>query len=231
MTVAGQNVVIRELQTFQELSSVQAVEKEVWSMAGDDAMPLTLAIACKAAGNLFLGAFDGVKMVGFAFGFFGREHERVILHSHMVGVLAPYQHLNLGYRLKLAQREWALARQVGEITWTYDPLQSRNAHFNFAKLGIVSDTYKVDFYGPETSSILHRNGTDRLWGRWVLNARRVRDHASDSKLAALKECLDKAEFKELTDGRGADVIYDPVGGEVLETGRPVSEFLKSLRGA
>ena len=64
------------------------------------------------------------------------------------------------------------------MTWTYDPLQSRNAHFNFSKLGVVSETYKVDFYGPETSSMLHRNGTDRLWVRWALTSSRVRDRLS-----------------------------------------------------
>jgi len=81
----------------------------------------------------------------------------------MLAVLDAYRHLDLGSRLKQAQRERALALGVQEITWTYDPLQSRNAHFNFSKLGVVSDTYKVDFYGPETSSLLHQNGTDRLW--------------------------------------------------------------------
>jgi superfamily II DNA or RNA helicase len=38
-------------------------------------------------------------------------------------------------------------------------------------------------------------------------ARRVRDHASDSKLAALKECLEKAEFRELSDGRGRLLVF------------------------
>ena len=75
---------------------------------------------------------------------------------------------DLGLKLSNAQRERALGLGIREMTWTYDPLQSRNAHFNFAKLGIVSDTYKVDFYGPETSSLLHRNGTDRLWVTWPL---------------------------------------------------------------
>ncbi len=87
----------------------------------------------------------------------------------------PYRDLDLGYKLKLAQRERALAMRVSEMTWTFDPLQSRNAHLNFGKLGVVSDIYKIDFYGPETSSILHQNGTDRLWVRWPLASRRVRD--------------------------------------------------------
>ena len=68
----------------------------------------------------------------------------------MLAVLDEYRHLDLGAKLKHAQRERALAMGVHEMTWTFDPLQSRNAHFNFAKLGVVSETYKVDFYGPET---------------------------------------------------------------------------------
>jgi predicted GNAT superfamily acetyltransferase len=171
---------------------LKAVEKEVWGMADDDTLPLTLAIACKAAGNIFVGAFDKEKLVGFAFGFLGREHGQTTIHSHMLAVLDAYRHLDLGSRLKQAQRERAMAMGVHEMTWTFDPLQSRNAHFNLTKLGVVSDTYKVDFYGPETSSMLHRNGTDRLWVRWILNSRRVRDRLA-SRLAgkdARAETLD-----------------------------------------
>jgi predicted GNAT superfamily acetyltransferase len=167
------------------------VEKEVWGMDENDTLPLTLAIACKAAGNIFIGAFDkaafdkGIsknkkneKMVGFAFGFLGREHDQTTLHSHMLAVLDDYRHLDLGSKLKQAQRERAMAMGIHEMTWTFDPLQSRNAHFNFSKLGVLSETYKVDFYGPETSSMLHRNGTDRLWVRWLLTSKRVRDRLS-----------------------------------------------------
>jgi len=162
-------------------------------------VPLTLAIALKAAGNIFVGAFetakdskhrDKEKLVGFAFGFLGLEPGQITLHSHMLAVLDQYRHLDLGSRLKQAQRERAMAMGIHEMTWTYDPLQSRNAHFNFAKLGVVSDTYKVDFYGPETSSMLHRNGTDRLWVRWILDSRRVRDRISGKNVNTRAETLD-----------------------------------------
>ena len=179
----AQRIAIRDLKSIDDLSQMKAVEKEVWGMADEDALPLTLAIACKAAGNIFVGAFDKDKdndkdkdkLVGFAFGFLGRASGQTTIHSHLLAVLDAYRHLDLGSRLKQAQRERAMAMGVREMTWTYDPLQSRNAHFNFSKLGVVSDAYKVDFYGPETSSMLHRNGTDRLWVRWILNSRRVRD--------------------------------------------------------
>src|SRR6266436_2380416 len=197
MTRGGaQKLGIRDLKSIDDLSQLKVVEKEVWGMADEDTLPLTLAIACKAAGNIFVGAFDKDKdrdkdkdkLVGFAFGFLGREHGQTTIHSHMLAVLDAYRHLDLGSRLKQAQRERAMAMGVHEMTWTYDPLQSRNAHFNFSKLGVISETYKVDFYGPETSSMLHRNGTDRLWVRWILNSRRVRDRLAGKNARA--ETLD-----------------------------------------
>lgn len=140
---------IRGLASFDDLRQVEAVEKEVWGVADRDVVPLPLAIATKEAGNLWLGAFDGPHLAGFAFAFLGLEEGRLTLHSHLLAVRGPYRDLNLGYKLKLAQRERALALGIQKITWTFDPLQSKNAHLNFAKLGVVSDRYKPDFYGPE----------------------------------------------------------------------------------
>ena len=174
-TIAAQKILIRDLETFDDLQQVKRVEKEVWGMGDEDSLPMTLAVALQAAGSIFVGAFDRERLVGFAFGFFARERGEATIHSHMLAVLDAYRKQDLGFRLKLAQRERALALGVREMTWTFDPLQSRNAHFNLAKLGVVSDTYKVDFYGPETSSMLHRNGTDRLWVRWLLDSCRVQN--------------------------------------------------------
>jgi chorismate synthase len=192
MTSRGgaQQIGIRDLKSIDDLSQLKAVERDVWGMADEDTLPLTLAIACQAAGNIFVGAFDKDKLVGFAFGFLGREQGQTTVHSHMLAVLDAYRHMDLGSRLKQAQRERAMAMGVHEMTWTYDPLHSRNAHFNFSKLGVVSDTYKVDFYGPETSSVLHQNGTDRLWVRWILNSSRVRDRLAGKSANARAETLD-----------------------------------------
>jgi chorismate synthase len=170
-----QSVVIRDLTTIADLEQVEALEKEVWGLDDRDTTPLTLMIATKEAGSIWVGAFDGQTLAGFAFGFLGLEHGNLILHSHMLAVREPYRDLDLGMKLKLAQRERALAARIQEMTWTFDPLLSKNAHLNFGKLGVVSEVYRVDFYGPETSSVLHQNGTDRLWVRWPLASRRVRD--------------------------------------------------------
>ncbi len=173
-------ITIRDLESFDNFKQVEAVEREVWGLSDLDATPLTLIIAMKQAGSIWLGAFDGAKMVGFAFGFPGIDQGQLIVHSHLLAVRQPYRNKGLGYKLKLAQRERVLAMRVGdlcirELTWTFDPLQSRNAHLNFSRLGVVSESYRADFYGPETSSVLHRNRTDRLWVRWPIASRRVQD--------------------------------------------------------
>jgi predicted GNAT superfamily acetyltransferase len=167
------SVTIRSLRDYGELLQAIRVEKEVWQTEDFDLMPPTLAVATLAAGSLWLGAFDGPKLVGFAFGFHALEQGRRSIHSHLLAVLPEYREFDLGTRLKLAQRERALAARVPEITWTFDPLQSKNAHLNFTKLGVVSDSYKVDFYGPSTTSVLHQNSTDRLWVRWPVASKRV----------------------------------------------------------
>jgi predicted GNAT superfamily acetyltransferase len=164
---------IRDLKTFDELCEARALEKEVWQFADEDRFPLTLMIATQQAGSLWLGAFHSGELIGYAFGFLAHHCGQVIVHSHQLAVRASYRNREVAYRLKLAQRDRALAMGIRRITWTFDPLQSKNAHFNFAKLGVLSDSYKENFYGPRTSSLLHKNDTDRLWVTWVLDSRRV----------------------------------------------------------
>ncbi|MGD1216064.1 MAG: GNAT family N-acetyltransferase [Terriglobales bacterium] len=248
MTSRGdaQKIGIRDLKSIDDLSQLKAVEKEVWGMADEDALPLTVVIALRAAGNIFVGAFDKEKLVGFAFGFLGREHGQTTIHSHMLAVLDAYRHLDLGSRLKQAQRERAMAMGIHEMTWTYDPLQSRNAHFNFSKLGVVSDTYKVDFYGPETSSMLHRNGTDRLWVRWMLNSRRVRDRLAGKSTGARAETIDamrllaplvrfdpsgKPGRADLAESLGRQRVSIEIPGDILEVERTDMGLAREWRDA
>src|SRR5437763_5429475 len=147
-------IVIRDLEGFEDLQKAEAVEREVWTLADRDALPMTMAVATKAAGSIWIGAFDGNEMAGFAFGFLGIENGHLMLHSHMLAVREPYRDLDVGHKLKLAQRDRALAMRIKEITWTFDPLQSKNAHLNLCTLVVLSDRSKLDFYGLITSSVI-----------------------------------------------------------------------------
>lgn len=209
MSLQTPEFVIRELESIPDLRRAIQLEKEVWGLSDLDVTPLTTAIAAQAAGAFWLAAFDGADMVGIAYAFPSLHHGRPGFHSHLLAVSDPYGHRGIGYKLKLAQRERALALGVGEISWTFDPLRSRNAHLNFTKLGVMSEKYITDFYGPQTSSPLHVNGTDRLWVTWQLGTRRVGERLQEKDPRA--EALDALRHLEPLvrfNGDGVPVLSD-----------------------
>lgn len=159
------------------MRDVESLQKEIWGCDDRDIVPLTILAATREIGGILVGAFDRSSLIGFAYSFVGRENQHMVHHSHMLAVRPTYRNVNLGYKLKLAQRDRALAQGITRMTWTFDPLQSLNAHFNFAKLGVIGDAYKTNFYGEATSSFLLQIGcgTDRLWVTWLLDSSRVRE--------------------------------------------------------
>jgi predicted GNAT superfamily acetyltransferase len=182
--VDGRHFVIREAQCEAEYHAVEEIQRLVWEFSELDIVPAATLIATQHAGGMVLGAFEGDKMIGFAHGFPAFEHGRASIHSHMLAVLPEYRNVQLGFNLKLAQRDFVLAKGLDEITWTYDPLQSLNAHLNFGKLGVISRRYIVNFYGEETSSPMHQGfGTDRLWVNWLLTSERVEERLAGHKQA------------------------------------------------
>ena len=178
-------IVIRDIESFDEMREIEALQKDVWQFSDLDVVPRTILVPTKEVGGVLIGAYDGSALVGFAYGFPGYEHGESTHHSHMLAVRPEYRNLNLGFKLKLAQRERVLSQGIKRITWTFDPLQSRNAHFNFAKLGVIADSYRVDFYGATTSSFLHQAGTDRLWVTWLIDSERVRERLEHENRSAV----------------------------------------------
>jgi len=178
----GSTIIIRDIEHVSELRAVETLQKDVWGCDDLDVVPLTMFVAGREVGAVLIGAYDGSSLVGFVYGFPSYENGRVTHHSHMLAVRPSYRNHNLGYQLKLAQRERVLAQGIKRITWTFDPLQSLNAYFNFRKLGVVADTYKINFYGEATSSFLHQIGTDRLWVTWLLDSQRVRERLQTKAL-------------------------------------------------
>jgi predicted GNAT superfamily acetyltransferase len=168
-------IIIRDIELISEMREVETLQKEVWGCDDRDIVPLTMFAATREVGAILIGAFDESSLVGFVYGFLGREDGVMIYHSHQLAVRPTYRNFNLGYKLKLAQRDRALAHGITQMTWTFDPLQSLNAYFNFAKLGVLADAYKISFYGEATSSFLHQIGTDRLWVNWLLDSQHVRE--------------------------------------------------------
>jgi predicted GNAT superfamily acetyltransferase len=184
-------IVIREIKELPELRVVEELQKQIWGCSEREILPSLALIPIIEVGGILLGAFDQNDLIGFVLGFPGIEDGRLILHSDMLAVKPEYRSHGLGYRLKLAQRDKALEKGVETITWTFDPLQSLNAHLNFARLGVISNRYLVNYYG-QTSSFLHSTGTDRLWVTWLLNSDRVEKKLEGSAATDLSKDIEGA---------------------------------------
>jgi predicted GNAT superfamily acetyltransferase len=178
------DITIREINELAEMRAVEELQKETWGIPDLDVVPLTQLVAAKEAGGVLIGAFDGETLVGFVYGFPSFERGELAHHSHMLAVKPAYRNYDLGRRLKLAQREHVIAQGIGLISWTFDPLQSLNAHFNFGKLGVLADRYFVNFYGEDAPSFLHQTGTDRLWLSWLVSSERVKERMTGINYSA-----------------------------------------------
>jgi len=174
---------IRELTTIEEFRQVVDLEREIWGYTDNaDMVGIPVFIFTVHRGASLIGAFDpSGRMVGFAYAVVGMKTGKPLLWSHMTGVL-PEHRGGLGYRLKLEQRQRALAQGYDLIEWTFDPMQAMNAHFNFAKLGGVVEEYAVNFYGESTSALHRGTPTDRVVLSWRIGAphvvRRIADRSA-----------------------------------------------------
>jgi predicted GNAT superfamily acetyltransferase len=167
------NITIRPCTELAEFAQCIALQKAIWGDSDRDLVPQHIFVVAAQTGGQVLGAYDGDKLIGFLLALVGLYEGRVCLHSHMTGVYPAYQNYGIGRRLKLAQREDALARGIEMVEWTFDPLKSRNAYFNIVRLGAIIRTYLPNVYG-QTSSHLDRGlPTDRFLAEWWIAAPRV----------------------------------------------------------
>ncbi len=175
--------------TFRPLSSVAdyhaciELQRATWGRDFSDVVPLSILKIVQKTGGIVAGAFtpDG-RLLGFVLGLAGLRRDGQPFHwSHMLAVDPAGRDLGLGTRLKLYQRECLIPLGIEEVQWTYDPLESRNAHLNFNHLGAGVAEYVEDMYEGELFSDLARGiGTDRFVVSWRIASERVaralRDH-------------------------------------------------------
>jgi predicted GNAT superfamily acetyltransferase len=170
------------LESIEDIRSVEQLQRQVWPGDDIEVVPAHLLITVVQNGGLLIGAYEDDLLVGFTFGFPGLyntpDGPRLKHCSHMLGVLPGYESRGIGFLLKRAQ--WQMVRHQGldRITWTYDPLLSRNAHLNIARLGAVCSTYLRDEYGPLRDGLNAGLPTDRFQVDWWINSRRVETRLS-----------------------------------------------------
>jgi predicted GNAT superfamily acetyltransferase len=182
---------IRPLETLADMRAVEDVQRVVWGDNDSEIVPLHMLTTVAHNGGVLLGAWDAEaeRLVGFVFGFLGTDQEdprRIaaanLKHcSHMLGVLPEYRSSGVGYRLKLAQRERVMEQGVRLITWTYDPVESRNAHLNIARLGCICHTYRREVYGEMQDALNKGLPSDRFQVEWWITSQRVKQKLNGNR--------------------------------------------------
>jgi predicted GNAT superfamily acetyltransferase len=167
---------IRQCEKLEEFEACVQMQRDVWEYSDLDMTPLRSYIVARYSGGFTLGAFDrSNRLLGMAHALAAfDERLRPYYYSQMLAVEPRLQNAGVGVKLKLAQRDHAAKTGVPLMTWTFDPLQSRNAHLNIVKLGGVVRRYCANFYGANSSSVFHRGlDTDRLFIEWWVRSSRV----------------------------------------------------------
>jgi predicted GNAT superfamily acetyltransferase len=168
-TISG--IEVKHCSTLDEFERCVEIEHVTWG--APLSVPSAIFVVAHHTGGQVLGAFDGDKIVGFTLALAGFRGKLIFLHSHMTAVLPEYRNCGIGRALKLFQREDALARGIGLIEWTFDPLEIKNAYLNLNRLGAIARRLIPNAYGVTNSEIHGTIPTDRLVAEWWIDAERV----------------------------------------------------------
>ncbi|MGB2887561.1 MAG: hypothetical protein WBC04_07700 [Candidatus Acidiferrales bacterium] len=175
---------VRHCTALAEFAECVRLQQSTW---GEDiVVPSAMFVVAQETGGQILGAFEGSRLVGFTMALAAIHGLTPFLHSHMTAVLPEFQNCGVGRRLKLLQREDALARGIRLVEWTFDPLELKNAYFNLVRLGAVARRFIPNCYGITDSPLHSGLPTDRLLAEWWLDSPRVRAilEANDNVAAA-----------------------------------------------
>ena len=186
---------IRECTTVAELDACVQLQRQVFALPDLEISPRRHLIVSQRAGGWTLGAFLRNELVGFVHHLVAvRGDDEIFGYSHMMAVAAEYQNKGIGARLKWAQRERALAEGRKFITWTWEPMRVRNAHFNLNRLGATVESYAGNLYGtdyvmdPDEKTEGARGiDSDRIFAGWDLDSERVTLLASGAEPPPLGE--------------------------------------------
>ena len=176
---------IRRLLRAAEHDQAVELQKSYWGEDAENLVPRNVLHSIAHYGGHVLGAYDSDKLVGLVMGFIGTDIDidapnarpamaNLLIMSKRMVVLPAYRGRNIGFRLKMAQRDLAMKHAIRLVTWTVDPLLAPNAHLNIRKLGGVIQRYATNFFGLEEGESLR---SDRLVVEWWVTQRRVKERS------------------------------------------------------
>jgi predicted GNAT superfamily acetyltransferase len=201
---------IRLVRSQEEYAACEAMSRDIWGAAERNVVPRELLLTMQLNGGLVHGAFlPDNRLVGFCFGFAGLRGGQLRLCSHQLGVEPEFRGAGIGVALKLRQKEDALSLGYQLATWTFDPLEARNAYINLHRLGCIARLYDRDHYGPMEDELNRGLPSDRFEAEWWLRRTKVVPNADDAVVALRVGSRDEPVAVDVEPGRGPVLIQVP----------------------
>ena len=203
-------VLIRRLREYPEFERLVHIQREVWKHRDADLTPTHQYCIHSRMGAIVLGAFVDGNLAGFVYSFPALLDGVHTQHSHLLGVLPAFRGLGIGKKLKWAQRREVLEQGISLITWTYDPMQARNANLNLNALGARSRAYLPNLYGTKTALCLGPGiPTDRLLVEWRIGEKKAGGKRANGENPAGRPSLPRALERASGTGDGFPMPAPP----------------------
>ncbi|WP_237724601.1 GNAT family N-acetyltransferase [Deinococcus alpinitundrae] len=161
--------VIRDLFSAPEMQVLEDIQRAAWGYSETEVHPGNIFRIHAHVGGVVAAAFPatpsgevGGEAFGFVYGFPAYREGRVWHHSHMLALRPEWRGSGAALALKQHQAQRVRQMNLDRITWTFDPLVTRNARFNLGKLGARAVSYHPEWY---VSASLP---ADRLMVEWTL---------------------------------------------------------------
>ncbi|RST77138.1 GNAT family N-acetyltransferase [Siminovitchia acidinfaciens] len=201
---------IRVLSSNEEMKQMQQLEEFIWQ--GEGGIPAHQTITAVQNGGLAIGAYSQGELVGFSYSFPGFKGGKTYLCSHNMGIHPEFRDKGIGASLKTRQKEEAALIGYDMLTWTYDPLETRNGYLNLSKLSAICSTYIENCYGDSEDEFNAGLPTDRFKVEWWIQSRHVNERIPTP-------VRDDAYYIPLEDSKSGPVLADevklPENGQIL----------------
>ncbi|MBT6120010.1 hypothetical protein HOH45_00925 [bacterium] len=193
----NQAITIKLLTSTSDFEQAIQIQDIIWGKE-TGSIPYSVLKTATKIKALAIGAFQNNTLVGFLYSAPGLWKNELIHWSYRTAILPTHQNMKIGHSLKLFQKEFCKKNGFHSIVWSFDPLETRNAHFNINKNETIIQTYEENMYEGSKRVLHTKMSPDRLIVECPLNHSSKLKNLNDKKKSWLTYLNSNKKFANTT---------------------------------